>query len=235
MKNVAVLLAGGSGKRMGGLLPKQFLLLAGKPIILHSIQAFEKNTSIDELCIIIHSDFIEEIKEIIALNKITKVKYILSGGKERSDSSLAAINAYKKEMDVNLIFHDAVRPFVSQCIINQVIQEVNTGKSVAVAISTSDTIFQINEENQIVSVPQRKLLKRAQTPQAFSYNIIKSAYAIAVNDPNFVATDDCGVVLKYLPNETIHIVEGDETNIKITFEQDLVQGELIWIKNKNAY
>ncbi len=227
MKNVAVILAGGSGRRMGGNLPKQFLILGGKPIIQHSIEVFDKNVGIDEICIIIHSDFIQEIKNIVVEGHIQKVKHILPGGKERSDSSLAAINTYKKESNVNLIFHDAVRPFVSQDIINHVIQEVNTGKSVAVAISTVDTIFQIDEKDRIVSVPQRNLLRRAQTPQAFSYNIIKSAYDIALNDSNFVATDDCGVVLKYLPNEAIYIVKGDEANIKITFEQDLVQGEII--------
>ncbi|MBI9057445.1 MAG: 2-C-methyl-D-erythritol 4-phosphate cytidylyltransferase [Labilibaculum sp.] len=227
MKNVAVILAGGSGRRMGGSLPKQFLVLGGKPIIQHSIEAFEKNTNIDEICIIIHSDFIQEIENILIEGQIQKVKHILPGGKERSDSSLAAINAYQKESNVSLIFHDAVRPFISQDIINNVIQEIKDGKSVAVAISTVDTIFQINEKNQIVSVPQRNLLRRAQTPQAFSYNVIKSAYDIALNDPHFVATDDCGVVLKYLPSESIFIVEGDESNIKITFEQDLAQGEII--------
>ena len=225
MKNVAVVLAGGSGRRMGGSLPKQFLMLAGKSIVQHTIEAFDKNAGIDEICIIIHSDFIQEIKNIVIEGQIQKVKHILPGGKERSDSSLAAIKAYKKESAVNLIFHDAVRPFVSQTIINNVIQEVTTGKSVAVAIPTVDTIFQIDKENRIVSVPQRSHIRRAQTPQAFSYNIIKSAYDIALNDPNFIATDDCGVVLKYLPNESIFIVEGDEFNIKITFEQDLVQGE----------
>jgi len=147
MKNVAVILAGGSGRRMGGSLPKQFLILGGKPIIQHSIEAFDKNTNIHEICIIIHSNFIHEIKNILIEGSIQKVQHILPGGKERSDSSLAAINAYKKESNVNLIFHDAVRPFVSQDIINNVIQEVNTGKSVAVAISTVDTIFQIDKKN----------------------------------------------------------------------------------------
>ena len=99
------------------------------------------------------------------------------------------------------------------------------GKSVAVAIPSTDTIFKLNEEKCIESVPPRDFLYRAQTPQAFSCKTIKQAYDLALNDPNFRATDDCGVVLRYMPNEAIHIVEGDEKNIKITFEQDLAKGE----------
>jgi 2-C-methyl-D-erythritol 4-phosphate cytidylyltransferase len=227
MKNIAVILAGGSGKRMGMKMPKQFLVLGGKPIIQHSIEAFEQHAEIDEICIIIHADFVPEIEAIVNKNHITKVKHILPGGKERSDSSLAAIQAYKQNTDVNLIFHDAVRPFVSDKIISNVISQLKKGKSVAVAIPTVDTIFQIDDLDRIVAVPQRNYLKRAQTPQAFSYTVIQKAYEKAIQDPNFVATDDCGVVLQYLPKESIYIVEGEESNIKITFEQDLRQGEEI--------
>lgn len=232
MKNVAVILAGGSGKRMGGSIPKQFLLLGGKPIIQHSIETFEKHSLIDEICIIIHSDFIQEIESLVKNNQFEKVMHILPGGKERSDSSLAAINAYQENRDINLIFHDAVRPFISDNIISNVISQLKKGKSVAVAITTVDTIFKVDENDRIVSVPQRSFLRRAQTPQAFSRKVIKKAYDIAMQDANFVATDDCGVVLKYLPKEAIYIVEGDESNIKITFEGDLVFGEQILINTK---
>ncbi|PCH68646.1 MAG: 2-C-methyl-D-erythritol 4-phosphate cytidylyltransferase [Bacteroidales bacterium] len=232
MKNIAVILAGGSGKRMGRSLPKQFLILGGKPIIQHSIEAFEQHALIDEICIIIHSDFSKEIESIVQNKGFEKVRYILPGGKERSDSSLAAISAYKNEPNVNLIFHDAVRPFVTCDIISNVISQLEKGKSVAVAITTVDTIFQIDENDRIVSVPQRNRLRRAQTPQAFSYKVIKKAYDIAMQDANFVATDDCGVVLKYMPKEAIYIVEGNESNIKITFEGDLMLGEQILINTK---
>ncbi|PXY02947.1 2-C-methyl-D-erythritol 4-phosphate cytidylyltransferase [Marinifilum breve] len=227
MKNVAVLLAGGSGKRMGTSLPKQFLNIGDKPIIQHSIEAFENHPNIDEICIIINADYHKEINDLVTGNNYSKVRYVLSGGKERSDSSLAAIKAYEQEQNVYLIFHDAVRPFVSSRIISDVISALTAGKSVAVAIPTTDTIFCLNQNETIKSVPNRNLLRRAQTPQAFSYKTIKNAYDIAMSDSNFVATDDCGVVLKYLPKEAIHIVDGDESNIKITFEQDLLQGAQI--------
>ena len=225
MKNVAVILAGGTGKRMGAYLPKQFLKIAGKSIIEHSIAIFEKHADISEVCVVIHSNFVADVERIVSGAGFSKVRKILCGGKERSDSSLAAISAYEGEQNVNLIFHDAVRPFVNQRIIDDVVAGLADGKSVAVAIPSTDTIFKLNNAKCIESVPQRDFLYRAQTPQAFSYDTIKKAYDLALEDPNFKASDDCGVVLKYLPKESIHIVEGDEKNIKITFEQDLAKGE----------
>nr|WP_320119095.1 2-C-methyl-D-erythritol 4-phosphate cytidylyltransferase [uncultured Marinifilum sp.] len=225
MKNVAVILAGGSGKRMGSTLPKQFLPIGNKPIIQHSIEAFSNHPQIDEICVVINADYHKEINQLITSNHIPKVKHILSGGKERSNSSLAAINAYEKDKNIYLIFHDAVRPFVSNRIISDVISELHNGKSVAVAIPSSDTIFCLNKNNTIESVPPRQNLRRAQTPQAFAYSTIKMAYDNALKDPNFIASDDCGVVLNYLPNEAIFIVKGEEKNIKITFEGDLELGE----------
>ena len=225
MKNVAVILAGGTGKRMGAYLPKQFLKIAGKSIIEHSIAIFEKHEGISEVCVVIHSNFVADVERIVSEAGFKKVNKILCGGKERCDSSLAAISAYENEQDVNLIFHDAVRPFVNQSIIDDVVAGLAAGKSVAVAIPSTDTIFKLNDEKCIESVPPRDFLYRAQTPQAFACKIIKQAYDLALNDPNFKATDDCGVVLRYMPDEAIHIVEGDEKNIKITFEQDLAKGE----------
>ena len=210
---------------MGASMPKQFLKIAGKSIIEHSIAAFEQHNAISEICVVIHADFVADVKSIVSEAGFSKVGKVLCGGKERSDSSLAAIAAYESEQDVNLIFHDAVRPFVSQRIISDVIASLLGGKSVAVAIPSTDTIFKLNDSMCIESVPPREQLFRAQTPQAFSYATIKRAYQLALKDVNFKATDDCGVVLNYLPDEAIHIVEGDENNIKITFEQDLAKGE----------
>jgi len=234
MKNIAVILAGGSGKRLGASIPKQFLKIDNKTIIELSIQAFHKNENIDEIVVIIHADFIKEVENIKNTGNYIKIKHILPGGKERSNSSLAAIKAYELDQEVNLIFHDAVRPFVSNKIINQVAAEVNQGKSVAVAIDTTDTIFQTNENNEIVDIPNRARIKRAQTPQAFPYKTIAKAYKLALGDPNFIATDDCGVVNKYLSDEKIMIVEGSEDNIKITFKEDLELGENIIIKQKTS-
>ena len=117
MKNIAIILAGGSGTRLGGEMPKQFIRVAGKQIIEYSIEAFERCERIDEICIVCREDYIAYLEELVQSSGYTKVKKILSGGKERYDSSIAAINAYPDD-DTNLLFHDAVRPMVSPRIIN---------------------------------------------------------------------------------------------------------------------
>ncbi len=230
MKNVAVILAGGSGKRLGSALPKQFLDLAGKKIIEYSISAFEENQRIDEILIVCNSQYIDYLQKIIDEKKYLKVKKILNGGKERSDSSLAAINHFNE--NVNLIFHDAVRPFVSQKIINECIDSLEKYKALTVALPSTDTIVKINSQNEVEEILERKSLVNVQTPQAFHWDVIKEAYSRALQDKNFIATDDSSVVKKYMSEITVHIVEGESDNIKITYEKDLLLAETI-LNKKN--
>lgn len=220
-KNIAVVLAGGSGRRIGGDLPKQFLQVGGRRIIEYSIEAFEKNAGIDEIAVVVNKDFILLMEEIAAANSWSKLKHILNGGNERSDSSMSAIQAYEG-IDCNLIFHDAVRPMVSQRIISDVVSALETYNSIAVAVPATDTIVKVDESGRMISeILQRQLLRCQQTPQAFRYETIAEAYKLALADSNFVATDDCGVVSRYLPNEKIFIVDGEDSNIKVTYPKDL--------------
>ena len=220
-KNIAVVLAGGSGRRIGGDLPKQFLQVGGRRIIEYSIEAFEKNAGIDEIAVVVNKDFILLMDEIAAANSWSKLKHILNGGNERSDSSMSAIQAYEG-IDCNLIFHDAVRPMVSQRIISDVVSALETYNSIAVAVPATDTIVKVDESGRMISeILQRQLLRCQQTPQAFRYETIEQAYKFSLADPNFVATDDCGVVSRYLPNEKIFIVDGEDSNIKVTYPKDL--------------
>lgn len=220
-KNIAVVLAGGSGRRIGGDLPKQFLQVGRRRIIEYSIEAFEKNAGIDEIAVVVNKDFVSLMEEIVAANSWSKLKHILNGGNERSDSSMSAIRAYEG-IDCNLIFHDAVRPMVSQRIISDVVLALETYNSVAVAVPATDTIVKVDESGRMISeILQRQLLRCQQTPQAFRYETIAQAYKFALADPNFVATDDCGVVSRYLPNEKIFIVDGEDSNIKVTYPKDL--------------
>ncbi|MBQ2077959.1 MAG: 2-C-methyl-D-erythritol 4-phosphate cytidylyltransferase [Bacteroidales bacterium] len=220
-KNIAVVLAGGSGRRIGGDLPKQFLQVGGRRIIEYSIEAFEKNAGIDEIAVVVNKDFVFLMEEIAAANSWSKLKHILNGGSERSDSSMSAIRAYEG-IDCNLIFHDAVRPMVSQRIISDVVSSLETYNSIAVAVPATDTIVKVDESGRMISeILQRQLLRCQQTPQAFRYETIAEAYKLALADSNFVATDDCGVVSRYLPNEKILIVDGEDSNIKVTYPKDL--------------
>ena len=119
-RNIAVVLAGGVGKRLGMTTPKQFFKVAGKMVIEHTVDVFERNAHIHEIAIVSNAMLIADIENIVLKNGWTKVKRILKGGNERYESSLSAIKAYENE-SVNLIFHDAVRPLVSQRILNDVV------------------------------------------------------------------------------------------------------------------
>lgn len=217
-RNIAVVLAGGSGKRMGTNVPKQYLEIRGRMVIEYAIDAFDKNENIDEVAVVVSADNVETMQEIASQNHWHKLTNILVGGKERYDSSLSAINAYK-DVDCNIIFHDAARPLVTQKIINDVVEKLKTCKAVGVAQPSVDTILFI-EDGCIKSVPDRSTLRRAQTPQGFDIQVIKNAYEIGLQDPDFKATDDCGIVLRYRPDIPVHIVDGDEACMKITYKSD---------------
>jgi 2-C-methyl-D-erythritol 4-phosphate cytidylyltransferase len=220
MKNIAVILAGGSGIRMEEAIPKQFLKVAGKKIIEHTIDVFENNQNIDDIIIVSKADYIPDVEQLIITNQYRKVRKVLQGGSERYQSSLSAIHAGDDDDD-NLIFHDSVRPLVNNRIIDDCIEALKTYPAVDVAIKATDTIIQVGDNNTIASIPPRFKLRNGQTPQCFKRGIIKKAYHLALNDPDFVTTDDCGVVVKYLPEIPVYVVDGEMFNMKLTYKEDL--------------
>lgn len=217
-KNIAVILAGGIGSRLGLSTPKQFFKVAGKMVVEHTIDTFESNPNIDEIAIVSNPYYVSEFENLIIKNNWKKVKKILNGGAERYHSSLSAIKAYEGS-DVNLIFHDAVRPLVSQRIINDVVFALNNYAAIDVAMPATDTIIETNGDF-IRHIPDRSKLRRGQTPQAFHIDVISKAYEIALQDPEFKVTDDCGVVVKYLPEIPVYVVAGEESNMKLTYKED---------------
>lgn len=218
--NVAVILAGGIGSRLNSGLPKQFLEVKGRLIIEYTIDTFEQNELIDEILVVINPAYIHKMGEVVQNNQWRKVCQILPGGVERYDSSMTAIQYYSGRKGVNLLFHDAVRPLVSPRIIQETIQALRNYSAVNVAIPAVDTIISV-EGNFIDTVPDRSKLMRSQTPQGFRLEVIEKAYRLAMQDPTFKSTDDCGVVLKYLPEEKIFIVRGEEINMKLTYSEDI--------------
>ncbi|MBQ9340571.1 MAG: bifunctional cytidylyltransferase/SDR family oxidoreductase [Paludibacteraceae bacterium] len=218
--NIAVILAGGSGTRLGNDIPKQFMKVAGKQVIEHTVDVFERSRLIDEICIVSRPDFISEVEELVVKNNYLKVRKILAGGKERYDSSLAAINAYTDDND-NLLFHDAVRPLVSERIISDCVEALNTYNAVDVASRTTDTIISVDKDECIDFIPNRAALRNGQTPQCFKRGTIRRAYELALADPDFTTTDDCGTVRRYLPEEKIYVVAGENSNMKLTYVEDL--------------
>lgn len=223
MKNVAIILAGGSGRRLGLRKPKQFLKMAGKTILEHTVTAFEQHTRIDEIAIVVHPMFYAEVENMVGKNGWKKVKKILNGGGERFESSHSAIKAYEHDGQfVNLIFHDSVRPLVSARIITDVCESLIHNEAVDVVVPAVDTIVQVGDDGSyILNIPNRDQLRRGQTPQAFHWGVIKAAYDIALQDPEFKATDDCGIVVKYLPEVKVAVVKGEESNVKLTNPEDM--------------
>lgn len=235
MKKIAVILAGGSGNRFGADKPKQFLTMPdGRTILEHSVWAFAACNEIDEICVVSRADWVEYVQQLFA--DCAKVKHVVPGGKERYHSTLAALEMYHAEGDV-LLIHDAVRPYVSQQLISRCCHAMESSMACAVGVPTTDTIWvaapsvPVNESiaestaipecPTIAAIPERKTLWNAQTPQCFRAEVLQDAFERALQDPNFLPTDDCGVVLAYRPDVRIDILPGDPANIKITYPGDI--------------
>jgi 2-C-methyl-D-erythritol 4-phosphate cytidylyltransferase len=220
LKNIFIILAGGTGQRMGSAIPKQLLKIAGKPIIQHTLENIIQIDSIDEILIVTHKSTIKDVEQILP-NLNTKISIrIIAGGKTRTQSTLNAINAIN-EKDAYVLLHDAVRPFIDKTIIKKCLKALQNYDAVDTAIVSADTIVGIDNENCINSMPVRNILRRGQTPQCFKMSVLKKAYELAAKDKNFEATDNCGVIFKYLPNVKIKVVDGSAENIKITENIDL--------------
>lgn len=218
-KNVAIVLAAGRGTRMGSNIPKQFLEIDGMTVLERAVEAFENCDFIDETAVVTIPEYDATVRTMAERRGWKKLRHVLHGGTERTDSSMAAIKAYRGS-DANLLFHDAARPYVSQRIISSVCQALETSEAAVTAVPAVDTIYETSR-GCISRIPDRSTLRCAQTPQGFRLRVVEEAYQKAMADPKFRATDDCGVVHKYCPNIPITLVEGEAANKKITYKEDL--------------
>jgi ribitol-5-phosphate 2-dehydrogenase (NADP+) / D-ribitol-5-phosphate cytidylyltransferase len=224
-RNVAVVLAGGTGSRVGLSLPKQLIKIAGKPIIEHTLAALNASPVIDEIIVMMTPGHLDAVRAITRSGAYPKVTRILEGAGTRNGTTQRALEAVGDE-DCNLVFHDAVRPLVSQRIIADCVAALGEHDAVGTAIPASDTI--VFAEGGVMShIPPREQLWRCQTPQCFRLPVISRAHELAAADPGFAPTDDCGVVLRYLPDVDVHIVPGSERNLKITYPHDLQVAEAL--------
>ena len=222
---VAVVLGGGIGNRFGAAVPKQLLTLGGKTLVEHCVTAFSAAPGVDEVLLVMPADYADEAAKLAG----DHVRAVIPGGVTRSDSvrnALAYLGARHPAETTGVLLHDAARPLVSQRIIADCVTALRTHDAVGTAIPTSDTIV-IAEDGVMSHVPPRETLYRCQTPQCFRLSVIAKAHELAAADPAFVPTDDCGVVLRYLPDVPVHIVTGSERNIKITYPGDLAIAEAL--------
>jgi ribitol-5-phosphate 2-dehydrogenase (NADP+) / D-ribitol-5-phosphate cytidylyltransferase len=168
---------------------------------------------------------LDEVRAIVKNGGYVKVSQILGGAETRNQTTAAALAALGDEK-CNVLLHDGVRPLVSQTIIAANVEALQTHEAVETAIRSADTIIRVNDaQDSVADVLPRHLLRRAQTPQSFRLSTIRAAYAKAAQDPNFTTTDDCTVVLRYLPDVPIAVVAGHVRNIKITEPIDVYIAE----------
>ncbi|MCU1569968.1 MAG: family NAD(P)-dependent oxidoreductase [Naasia sp.] len=215
LRTVVVVLAGGVGVRAGLGMPKQLARIAGKPIIEHTIAAIDSSPDVDEIIVMMEPHHMEPVRKLIADGSYPKLTNVYEGGTTRNDTTQLALEKLGDE-ELKVLFHDAVRPFVSHQILRDCIDALDEYGAVDTAIPSADTIIEVREENVIVDVPPRSKLRRGQTPQGFRLSTIRRAYEKASADPGFTATDDCTVVLRYAPNVPIAVVPGSDENMKIT-------------------
>jgi len=228
MTNVAVILAGGMGTRVGGNTPKQLLPLSdGRSVLEHSVDAFEAASCIDEIVIVMHPEWMKEAEELCRRNTWQKVRQIIAGGSERWESSWHAIQAFSGQLsEISLWLHDAARPFVSQRILSDVAEALETHAAVTVAVPVTDTLYKVRRDDvrgtkEVETIPSRADFMRAQTPQAFHLDVLKEAFERALAQGQVAVTDDVGIVQAYMPEQSIFIVSGEEANRKITYAEDL--------------
>lgn len=220
-----MVLAGGVGARMGLDLPKQLIKLRGRTLLEHSIARFDAHPEVERVIVMMVPSHLDEARAIAAA--YAKVSDVLPGADTRSGTSRAALAAVPDD-DAAVLLHDAVRPLVDDRIISDCFAALRRFDAVDVAIPSADTVVVVTETDGaevIDHIPDRAVLRRGQTPQGFRAGLLREAYARAFADPDFTATDDCGVVVRYAPDTSVAVVAGSERNIKVTEPTDVLLAE----------
>ena len=182
MRTVAIIPAGGSGKRLGADVAKQYLFLNSLPVLVHTLNVFQKSGAIDDIILVVPKDDLASIrKQIIEKYALTKVSAIVAGGNERQDSVRNGLGAITKPCDV-VIVHDGVRPFVTEDMIAQVARAAAEEGAASIGVPAKDTIKETTGENIVTATLPRRNLWQTQTPQAFQYDLLCRAYEAATRD-----------------------------------------------------
>jgi len=224
MKCTALIPAAGQGKRMDAARSKPYLLLDGKPILLHTLQALEECPLVDEVILLVEQGEIEHARSsVVRAGGLAKVSRVLAGGVKRQDSVWEGLTTIADDCDLVMV-HDGVRPFVTQEILARAVQgAIDCGASI-VGVPAKDTVKLVSAHKQVLKTPDRAGVFLVQTPQTFKRAIVLEAYRQAMRN-GFYATDDAALVERLgLP---VKVVEGSYDNIKITTPEDLAIGEMI--------
>jgi 2-C-methyl-D-erythritol 4-phosphate cytidylyltransferase len=219
--NTAIIVAAGSGSRIDAANPKQFLLIHGKPIVVHTLERFEKCAAIDQIVLVLPEAEIERFQKVLDGSSISKLARVVVGGDTRAKSVKAGLDAVDAATHIVAV-HDGARPLVTVEEIQRTVDVASTSGAACLVTAVSDTIKRVDED-RIVTTLDRSKLRRALTPQAFKFDILMRASQGAVLDET--VTDECMLVEKL--GLAVSIVEGSGHNIKITHPEDLVLAEAL--------
>lgn len=219
----AIIVAAGSGTRMKTRRNKQFINLLGKPVLAYTLEAFEECRVIDEIIVVTREEDIILCKEIIDDLQLTKVKKIITGGKERKDSVYNGLKEISSTATLVAV-HDGARPLILPEYIEMTVMEAVEYNAAALGVRVKDTIKVVDEHGMIINTPDRSSLWAVQTPQVFRTDILKKAYQYTLEN-GINATDDCMLVEQI--GCKVKMVEGSYDNIKITTPEDIFVAESI--------
>lgn len=230
--NLAIIPAAGSGSRFGGEIPKQFLTIAGAPILVHTLRRFDECPEIGGMIVALPASEIDTFREILVGAGLRKPVRLVAGGSERSDSIRNALEAARDWEPEIVAVHDAVRPFVTPVQISAVIARARETGAAILALAATDTIKEV-EEGMVRRTLDRRRIYRAQTPQAFRYDLLWRANEAARKDglPPALTTDDSLLVERL--GVAVAIVEGSPHNLKITTPEDLLLAESLFQKEQS--
>jgi len=222
MKTVVIIPAGGTGRRMGGEIPKQYLSLAGMPILVHTLRGFQRSPLVDEILLVVPGEDVAEVRrDVVERYDFSRVSLVIAGGRERQDSVRNALAHVRDEHEIILV-HDGVRPFVTGDMIERAVAGAKAFGAVALGVPVRDTVKAVDAEGKVMKTVLREGLWLAQTPQAFRKEVILAAYERAAAD-GFYGTDDASLVERM--GTPVRMIPGDADNIKVTTPEDLEQGE----------
>ncbi len=227
--NIAVIFAGGVGQRMGKTSkPKQFIEICEKPIIIHTLEHFEKNPNIDKIIIASKVEWIDYLNDLLVKYNIKKVSHVVPGGETGQMSIFNGIKCAKENYNENsiVLIHDGVRPFITQELINSNIENVKKVGSAISSVYSTETEVLINEDNSIKSVVKREESLIAKAPQSFYLKDIYEVHLQAQKDGVTNSIDSCTLMNEY--NKPLSVVLTDYDNIKITTIKDLALAESIY-------
>jgi 2-C-methyl-D-erythritol 4-phosphate cytidylyltransferase len=209
---------------MGRKLSKQYLSLGGVPLLVHTLNVFEKCPLIDALLVVVQPPDVEAVRTgMLPRWNLKKLAGVIPGGKERQDSVRAGIEALDRDAGL-VVIHDAVRPFITVGLIENCIRAAEEEGAATVGVPVKDTVKEVAADGRVMRTCDRDLLWLTQTPQAFRRDIIEDAHRAAVRD-GYRGTDDTSLVERL--GITVRMIRGDYGNIKITTPEDLVIAEAL--------